>query len=135
MRSILIIILLNLLGCNNFKQSIDTFSFKNFGGPLFSTPTKVTMKELHLDNGTLLGKEIIAEGAVVNIGKYSTYLIIADESGRMLVVLTDLPYAKEVINKNTPQMIRILGIAERGKRGLPYIMAKAIKQVDPEKKG
>ena len=67
---------------------------------------------------------------IVNIGKYMTHLIISDEEARMLIVLTDLTAAKNTIKRETPQLLRVLGMVERGKKGLPYVLAKALNIVE-----
>lgn len=107
--------------------------FRGFGGTLFSTPSKVSMKEVHLDNGTLLGAEIIVEGEVVNTGKYTTHLVLNDETARMLVVLTGIADADLTLKDKKPKMLRILGTVERGKKGFPFIQAKALNPINMEK--
>lgn len=88
---------------------------------------------MHLDSGALLGQEVIVEGVVVNVGKYTTHLVLSDESARMLVVLTNVIDAEGVVASERKNL-RILGTVERGKMGLPFIMAEAVVAADAQPK-
>jgi hypothetical protein len=108
--------------------------FQNVGGTVFSTPGPLTMKEIHLDNGTLTGRQVIVRGQVVEISENYTYLVLSDKTARMLVVLTDVEDAKPWLQTEKPTLISIFGTVESGKKGLPYIMAKAFNiATDPVK--
>ena len=120
-------------GCDrlvgSFTRRVDILSFKNLGGTVFQEPEQISLKRIHLDQAQLMGQLVIAEAKVVDIGNHKTYLIVNDNTTRLLVTTTgmitndaDLDYA----NQDT---IRILGTIERGKRGLPYLDAISIKLV------
>lgn len=121
---------LALTGCSNIGERIDRFAFESFGGTLISSPLEVTVKEIHLDNGKLLGQKIIVHGAVVNVGEHATHLVVADESARLLVVTTNLTDASDVLRDNNLKSFSVMGTLERGKKGLPYVLAKAIATTD-----
>jgi hypothetical protein len=92
---------------------------------------KVTTKEIHFDSGRLLGREVILEGQVLSYGKFDTYLVLSDESGRMLVVLTHLVGADSEVEdtikrQQNKSVLRVLGSVERGKKGLPYLLARSV---------
>lgn len=126
-----------LSGCwggHSLSESVDAFSFNLTGGTVFSDPSQVTTKELHFDTGHLLGKEVILEGKIVFTGKYFTHLVMNDDSGRMLVVLTHLDNAESLLKKKGTETIKVLGTVERGKKGLPYVLARSITAVDTGKK-
>ncbi|SME88723.1 hypothetical protein [Pseudobacteriovorax antillogorgiicola] len=114
------------------KKSIDHGSFSWSGGTVFSEPSLVTTKEIHFDTGNLLGREIIIEGKIESLGKYDTHLVISDESGRMLVVLTHVEDANRLLAEESYERLRVLGTVERGKKGLPYILAKALNLISQE---
>ncbi len=123
------LILLLVSSCHkvdHLKKELDYQSFRFSGGTLFSEPTLVTTKEIHFDTGKLLGREVILEGKIDNVGKYDTHLVISDESGRMLVVLTHIEDASHILESQEQKQIRVLGTVERGKKGLPYILAKSV---------
>lgn len=123
-------------GCDgtfNLANKIDRSMFSCCGTTIFSSPEKITMKEVHLDSGGMVGKEIIVEGSVVNVDKHFSHLVMSDESARMLVVLTQLHSVDQYLNKGTPQVLRVLGSVERGKKGLPFVQAHSIKPVENAK--
>lgn len=108
---------------------VDRLMFHKAGGTVFSTPDPLTMKEIHLDNGTLTGRQVIIEGRVMEISENFTYLVLSDETARMLVVLTDIEDARPWLKDQKPTTVKILGTVENGKKGLPYIMARALNAV------
>jgi hypothetical protein len=56
--------------------------------------------------------------------------LLADKEGKVLVVTTELSESyKEFKGEQNPK-IRILGRLERGKKGLPYLMARAVDTVE-----
>ncbi len=139
-RVFLIFAVFFLISCrvdiSDFKSSnlnfLDRLGFEVFGGTFFVEPTRVTMKEIHLDNGALKGHSVVVEGKVVQLSKYSTFIVLADETGKILVVVTELNsidiahfFSKD---KETVLSLTVLGTLETGKKGVPYLMAKAIRQ-------
>lgn len=121
------------------SENIDRRFFSWFGGTLFSSPGQITLKEIHLAGGSLLGKDVIVEGTLVDRSRNDTYVVIADESARMLVVLSELAAQSDhwdsdlAFSKERP--IRIHGSVQSGKKGLPFIMAKSITSGSAPKKG
>src|SRR5438128_2601885 len=85
-----IVILGTCTSCTQLTNSIDECNFSWFGGTVFSNPNQMLMKDIHLDTGHLANQEVVVEGTVVNVGNYTTYLVLTDESARMLIVLTNL---------------------------------------------
>lgn len=102
------------------------------GGTLFLEPTLVTTKEIHFDAGRLLGATVLLSAAVEELGKHDTYIVVSDGSGRMLVVLTNLEDSGFVKNDLKEKKVEILGTVERGKKGLPYILARSVKLSTPD---
>jgi len=127
---IFVLIALNFSACSgklSVTQRIDVASFRFMGTTLFNNPTKVSLKELHLDSGSLIGRSVIIHGEVVSVGDFYSHLTLTDESARMLVVLTDIPDARDHLQNDDGLNLAILGSVERGKKGLPYVLARAIK--------
>lgn len=116
---------------SRWEDSFDSFSFTMSGGTLFSDPFKVTTKQLHFDTGELFGKDIILEGDVQYIGDASTHLLLSDPDGRMLIVTTAMTDSYKQFEAEDIRHIKVLGTLERGKKGLPYLMAKAIRAIPP----
>ena len=116
-------------GCHlksSMTSEIDNVSFEMAGGTVFSEPSQVTTKEIHFDTGTLAGRDVIVEGEIQVTGKYFTHLVLHDEFGRMLVVLTEVEGAEGFLSKKRPKHLKVWGTVERGKKGLPYVLAKAL---------
>lgn len=110
----------------SWSESIDSFLFELFGGTVFDRPNKISLKEIHLDDGRLQGKKIVVEGSVATVGDHHSYVIITDESARMLVLLNRILDADEILKEpkaDSPKHLRVLGTVYKGKKGLPYISA------------
>ncbi len=127
-------LLLALLGsaCHSFdalSTNIDSWSFTHTGGTVFDSPFQVTTKQLHFDTGELFGKDIVLEGKVEYFGAAFTHLLLSDREGRVLVVTTELADSYRDFEESRKPKLRILGRLERGKKGLPYLMARAIDKV------
>lgn len=133
MKWIAFIFAISATGCTNGFEWIDASTFDNFGTTFISDPQQVSLKEVHLDAGQLVGRTIVIEGTVVNVGKHHTHVVLSDSSARMLVVLTKLHEIGDDFEQQPPKALRILGTVERGKKGLPYISAIAINKISPTK--
>ncbi len=122
-------VMLVTTGClrqESAPQLVDHVSFHFIGGTLFTNPDLLTMKEIHLDNGTLTGREIIVEGRVAEVSPHGTYLVLVDDTARMLVVLTDMESGGPFLKSEKPKSLRVLGTVESGKKGLPQIRAHSL---------
>ena len=117
-------------GIQDLSTNIDTWSFGAAGGTIFGSPFQVTTKQLHFDTGELFGKDIVLEGRVEYFGAAFTHLLLSDKEGKVLVVTTELPDSYKNFKEESRPDIRILGRLERGKKGLPYFMARAIDTVN-----
>ncbi len=129
----LLLLLAFLVSCTkieNIPDRLDVLSFEWTGGTMFHSPKRMTLKQIHLDKEGLVGKEIVIEGSVLEVGRFLTYAILSDNSARMLLVLTDVDN-KESLGQfeKSPNQLRILGSVENGKKGLPYILVKALKAI------
>lgn len=89
----------------------------------------ITAKELHLDSGKLTNVPVVVEGQILATGDQFTHLLLSDDSGRILVQLTQLPEIEDYFRRFKPSRIKVIGILERGKKGLPYLVADTVKQV------
>ncbi len=120
-----------LSGCWNgsvFSVIVDEWLFRETGGTLFSNPERLTLKEIHLDNGTLVGRQVIVEGLVQEVSSVGTFLVIADQSARLLVVLTEVDNTVGILPKRS-ELLHIFGTIESGKKGLPFLKAVALRSV------
>ena len=128
---------LALAGCSGTGASLaglgaalDQWSFQTFGSTLVSSPDTLTLKEIHLDVGTLTGREVVVEGKVVGASDHGTYLVLSDDAARMLVLLTDLDRPGAALTGDKARTVRVLGVVESGKKGLPVVRAHALQAID-----
>ena len=132
-------ILLLFGGCNvnvdGVPHKIDLKSFSWMGTTFFSDPPQVSMKEVHLESTLLLGRDVIVQGKVVELGDFSTYIVVADNSARMLVVLTELGEMQLKAGDVGRTEVKVLGSVNNGKKGLPYIQARAYTKVNIAENG
>jgi hypothetical protein len=129
------LLLASLTGCVGDESMINTLDrafFSRTGRFLFSSYSSVTMKEIHLGLEELRGKKVSIEGRVIEAGKHQTFFIMEDDSARMLVVLTRYPNVLPDLGTRNGKIVRVLGIVGNGKKGLPVVMASAIRNVGDE---
>ena len=134
MKKVLSLAVLCLIqGCEQSEKMplfIDKLVFSAVGSTVFSKPDQVTMQKIHLDKGALVGKDVMIEGKVLKTGRYDTYMVMSDETARMLVVLTDVDVKVRALNREIKSgqfPVRIIGTVEYGKKGLPFIQAKSLR--------
>ena len=121
-------------GTETITTLVDRLMFQHAGGTLFTNPGTITMKEIHLEGVALKGKEVVIEGKVVEVSSHYTYIVIADDQARMLVVLTGIESAGPLLKAAVPHNVKVLGVIESGQKGLPYVMARSLNVVhDPGK--
>jgi len=132
------LLLISLTGCvgdESLVNTLDRAFFSRTGRFLFSSYSSVTMKEIHLGLEELRGKKVSIEGRVIEAGKHQTFFIMEDDSARMLVVLTRYPNVLPDLGSRNGKIVRVLGIVGNGKKGLPIVMASAIRTVSDEVPG
>ena len=128
-----LVLLWGLSGCFKSEELpawVDHWSFVRVGGTLFGNPESLTLKEIHLDTGTLTGRVVVIEGYVAEKSDHGTFLVLKDDMARMLVVLTDVESAAPFLLKAKPKILRVLGTVEVGTKGLPYIKARSLNVPD-----
>lgn len=124
------------IGDESLVNSLDRAVFSRSGKFLFSSYAPITLKEIHLGLEELRGKKVLIEGKVVESGKHHTFFIMEDDSARMLVVLTRFPNILPDLGTRQGKNVKVLGIVGNGKKGLPVVMASAIRtspETEPNK--
>lgn len=120
-----------LSGCyDGTAKWIDRIGFELVGGTLVESPSLVTLKQIHFDVGSILGQSVVVSGSLVRMGEFGTHLLLEDDSARLLVVMTDLDPRSSWVRTRPGQRVRILGTVERGKKGLPYLQARAVGPIE-----
>lgn len=118
-----------LSSCSAVGRGIDSYMFEKFGGTLFEDASKVTLKKVHLDNGSLIGKNIIITGKVEEIGEFGTYVVVSSDAVKVLVVLTHVSFVEKWLDKYKPKYLNVLGQLDVIKKGYPVIVAQALQRV------
>ncbi|MDD9950904.1 MAG: hypothetical protein OXT67_04990 [Zetaproteobacteria bacterium] len=116
-------------GSRVVSRRLDSFFFGLTGTTLFSTLPTVTVKEIHLDKGLLLGQNIQITGQVVDVGEFGTYAVLADDTARMLIVLTDMDASSlraPALQTDGKYHYWVMGSVDYGKRGLPFLLVRGI---------
>lgn len=132
-----LIFLVLIVSCNrdgHFKKEMDYTIFAAFGSSVFDNYPATTIKEIHLDEGKRLGKEVVVKGEIIKIGKFNTHLVIKDQVGKILVILTQMDNIDDFLKQKSIRNIEVLGSIERGKKGLPYVLARSIHIMEDKKR-
>ncbi len=108
-------------------RSIDSWVFGKYGSTLFERPEEVTqIRGVHLGLDNLGQNSIVIQGLVEEASPNGTYVVISDQSGRLLVVLSQLALEEQGAIGLKNKTLRVLGTLESGKKGLPYLKARAM---------
>ncbi len=125
-----ILIGLGLVGCENMKRGLswfDAWSFEEFGRVWLSRPAILSLKEVYLSlEGSGSAGPVVVEGVIGQVGENGTYLVIEDETGRILVVLTDLATLPNGLESRKGTSLKVLGEVERSAKGAAQLRARAI---------
>jgi hypothetical protein len=130
---IMLIVLVLNMSCSQlveFPRYMDRRVFERWGVTFFTQPEVISMKEIHLESTTLIGREVLVEGVVDHVGKYATHLVVSDGLARLLVVVTGVNTDALLRAGVDGQNLKIWGFVENGRKGLPYLQALAIRRVD-----
>lgn len=106
-------------------RDISVFGFKYLGSYFFVAAEELSIKQILLEGASHIGKQVLVEGEVLSTGKYGTYLVLDDDSSSIVVVTTIL---KDMIERFEHSRVRILGVIENGKTGLPLLRAWEIQK-------
>jgi hypothetical protein len=129
-RSLVLISCLSF-GCQSSKwrtlgQIIDTELFERIGGTLLLDSAQISLRAIHLEQGSIEGRLIVTDGIIRDRGKSDTHLIIDDETTRLLVVTTKIDNDSMERLAAVGQWVRILGTVDRGRKGMPVMTALAL---------
>ena len=114
-------------GCDTGRElsgSFDLWAFSCFGETWFQRAEEITLRAVHLSTAVLNIGDVVVEGRVETVSANGTYLVLADDGGRLLVLLADVKDPERSIRGG--RSLRILGGVESGKKGLPYLRARAV---------
>lgn len=129
MKLLPILLFVGVVSCKaQIKEELDYFVYDKSGFTVFSEPKVVNTKDLHIESGVDVGESVVVEGEVVSWGEYKTHFVLNDKFGSLLVVTTDLPHLDKIAEFEGGKVkVKVLGVVERGKKGLPFVQAKVLK--------
>lgn len=126
-RLFLAVPLLLVWGCEFNSGIIDSKIFRHFGRTLMSPVEAVSIKDIHLNPSQYEEKFVEVQAKVDTVGEYSTFVVVEQNSSRLLVVQTDIPSFSDKINESDlGKTFKIMGKLVVRKRGLPALEAKAV---------
>ena len=85
------------------------------------------MKSVHLEGPGLLNKIVTVSGEVRVIGQFGTFVVIEEESVRMLVDLTRLAIVLRARKFGQGGWVEVAGRVQAGENGRVYLVANSIK--------
>ncbi len=115
-------------GSSSLASFLDVGCFKYFGATVFSDAQTLSIKDLHLNTARIVGKKIIFEGVISELDKFLTYVVMSNDDARMLVLLTEIDDIPVGL-RDEKRKVSVFGEVSRGKKGLPFVTAKAIRPV------
>ncbi|MBP9708558.1 MAG: hypothetical protein KBD78_13020 [Oligoflexales bacterium] len=108
----------------SIKEDLSNRFFQSNGRPLFKSAEKVPIKQVHLDLALIQGREIVVEGTIDRVSEFRSYLVLADDSGKLIVNLVNIYHLPEEILLG--QKVRVKGTIAYGKKGTPLLEAAAL---------
>lgn len=109
----------------NACTEIRALVFEKTGIPLQFGVSSASLKELHLSRLIAPDRNLLVKGDVVEAGEGGTFIVIEDGQAKIMVDVTavDPGILKGVIGKR----VEILGRFSGGKKGLPLLVASALR--------
>lgn len=119
----LLLCFVSVVGCS----ALDNVMFKHFGRQIFRSNELVSIKEVHIDNASFEGRDLVVEGVVSSVGPHATYAILSDSSSRLLIKQTNIARVEDKISKvDIGNKIRVFGSVITKNRGLPTVEVKVV---------
>ena len=107
--SLIVILLFIALACHDGSLQLDRIMFAKIG-KTFSTAEEVSIKEVHLDHSVLDETNVIITGSVTTVGEYNTYVVVSDQTARVLVIQTTIPSLEDRIkDRDIGKTFKIFG--------------------------
>jgi hypothetical protein len=109
------------------RQSIDLWSFTNFGAMIFDSVPLEDMRGIHLAGAGLVNRDVMISGRVEMEGTEGTYIVLSDQSARMLVDTTRVSAITGKKIATAGKTVIVHGEVKSGEKGHIYLMANAIR--------
>lgn len=121
-----------LAGCSFYNRSldnIDLYLYKSIGRTIFSSPSTVDIKQIHLGRVGSFQEKVVVRGKVSQVHNMGTYLLLTQGSIQLLVDLSNLPLVRQDFVDEKPNYLEIVGGIERSFKGVPFLKAGAYKRI------
>jgi hypothetical protein len=127
--------LLLLVGCSRsdggrhrtIRESIDLWTFSNFGMMIFDSVPLEEMRGVHLAGSGMINRDVLVKGRIEISGDSGTYFVLSDKSARLLVDLTRVSAQTREPLPKIGRSIYVHGEVKSGERGHIYLLANAIR--------
>lgn len=110
------------------RESLDLWTFSTFGTMLFDSVPLESLRGVHLAGAGLLNRDVLISGVVDTMGAEGTYLVVTDDSARMLIDTTRLSAAGFPSQGIRGRRLIIHGEVKSGEKGHIYLMANALRR-------
>ena len=110
------------------RESLDLWTFSTFGTMVFDSVPLENFRGVHLAGAGLLNRDVLVSGVIDAMGAQGTYIVLTDDSARMLVDTTRLSasgFGKEGIRG---KRFVIHGEVKSGEKGHIYLLANALRR-------
>lgn len=122
-----------LVGCSVYKgatSQVDLFLYKNIGYTLFSSPSFVDIKQIHLGRVGNLQEKVLVRGKVSEVNKLGTYLLLSQHNVKLVIDLSQLSLVRQEFAENKPEYLEVVGEVERSFKGMPFVKALALRPIE-----
>jgi hypothetical protein len=109
------------------RESIDLWTFSNTGMMLFDSIPLEEMRGVHLAGTGLINRDVLVKGRVELSGVGGTYLVVSDNSARMLVDLTRISADSDRSPPRSGKSVYVHGEVKSSEKGHVYLVANAIR--------
>lgn len=109
------------------RESLDLWTFSSLGTMFFDSVPLEQMRGVHLAGAGMINRDVLVKGRVEISGSAGTYVVVSDESARMLVDMTRISAEN---NRSTPKpgkAIYVHGEVKSSEKGHIYLVANAVR--------
>ncbi len=109
------------------RESIDLWTFSNAGMMIFDSVPLEEMRGVHLAGAGLINRDVLIKGRVEMSGVGGTYVVVSDNSARMLIDLTRISADSNQSPPRAGKSLYVHGEVKNSERGHVYLVANAIR--------
>ena len=130
-----IVIALLMVACSRYeggrvrtiRESIDLWTFDHIGMMIFDSVPLEDMRGVHLAGAGVINRDVLVKGRVEVSGSHATYIVLSDQSARVLVDMTKLSALSNGSFPRVGRSVYVHGEVKTGEKGHVYLIANAIR--------